>query len=355
MTEIKFCSHCGQKRVPDARFCSACGNAFGGHAPSQNRQLLGYLVVIPVAIVIFAIINWGILSPQKKGPKAASSQTPVEEHSHEEPEALKQLKAKAASGEPEALMTLAEHQLHLSEQDRDYLFQAAQTLETLLADFPDHAYSLRMLGNLYYNLGLPDKAIERYTRYLELHPGDANVHVDLGTQYLARDQAEWAIREYKEAIRLFPNFYNAHFNLYLAYQHLGDEANARLYKNKAERISQEFGQKLAPSPQLPRLPGDSEVAASGVPVGMAGDPGFESLESYFRGHEIVGPKMTGFQVKSGTAVLLVRNFPMESMPPFVRQTFDTKVQQRLEQIGDGAALEIRDADNQRIMAQYRAP
>lgn len=359
--EVKFCSHCGEKRLPDARFCFACGDAFAVASIFRDRFLLvGLLVAVLVTVVVGKFV---VLPIMQKEPATPPSQPALNPRLPKEPKALNELRAKAASGAPAALMNLAEHLILLAEEDRDYLFQAAQTLETLLNSFPDHAYSLRLLGNLYYNLEVPEKAIPPYTRYLDLHPEDANVHVDLGTQYLARDLTRKAIAQYEEAIGLFPNFYNAHFNLYLAYQHLGDEATAQTYRAKAEEIGHDFGQQLAPSPELSRLPtasaGVSGTAATTTGGASAantiGKNGYESLESFFRQHEIVGPKMTGFQVDSGIAVLLVRDFPMESMPPFARKAFDTKVRQRLAEIGAGAALEIRDADSRQTMASYPSP
>jgi hypothetical protein len=49
---------------------------------------------------------------------------------------------------------------------------------------------------------------------------------------------------------------------------------------------------------------------------------------------------------------MMRQFPMDQMPANMRDSFEQKIRERLTAIGEGASLEIRDADTQRVMASY---
>ncbi len=80
---------------------------------------------------------------------------------------------------------------------------------------------------------------------------------------------------------------------------------------------------------------------------------FAPLETYFRNHQIMGPKVFSFKVENeNEAVLYLDQFPMDQMPPAMRKTFDGKVQEQLNSVGEGVSIQIRDARNRSILAKY---
>jgi len=80
---------------------------------------------------------------------------------------------------------------------------------------------------------------------------------------------------------------------------------------------------------------------------------FASLETFFRNHQVVGPKMFSFKVESeNSAVLYLDQFPMNQMSPAARQVFDANIQEQMKALGEGISLQIRDARNRSVLANY---
>ena len=346
MAELNFCSQCGAERVSGARFCVACGSPFSKAGENNKMLVVSFALVMVLSLVLLAVFKDFI--PNGKD-QQQHAHHPGDGHNHgsegEDPR-LTQLIANAENGNAAALMDLAEYLVSISGRNHAYLAQAAETLERLTASYPDHAYSLRLLGNIYYDIGQPEKSSANYKRYLDLHPDDPNVHIDYGAQLLALGKTDEAIAQFEHGIRLFPNFYNAYFNLYITYQKLEQTETAAFYKEEAERIQKEYGKLIAPVKNLSRLPeGAAVTSASGR---------FSSLEQFFRNHMIIGPKMTGFETDGPKATLLVRQFPMDIIPGNMRMTLDEKIKTRLAEAGDDALLEIKDVDSNKVMATYQS-
>ena len=344
-SEVNFCPKCGEKRIKSAKFCVSCGHAFGG-GPTGNMT---HTLIGLAAVVVLTGITWFGVDRMLQREAAEEASHNHGQHGHGQgPETdphLASMEEAAKSGAPEALMELAEHQIDRSAQDPAYLEKAMHTLERLLNSYPNHAYTLRLLGNVCYNLRESEKAAEYYRRYLEIYPDDANVITDRATQLLALERDEEAIASYKRAIELYPNFYNAHFNLAIAYEHTGNEEKAEEYKAKAEAIRNSVGTAQPPIRELSRLP---EGAAQ--PASTSGR--YAGLESFFKQHPIISPKISGFKVEDDVAKLIVSAFPMDQMPANMRESLGVKIQAQLAQCGPGAKLEIIDGPSSRVMANY---
>ena len=69
------------------------------------------------------------------------------------------------------------------------------------------------LGNGYYDLSEPSKAIEYYERALQIRPNNASVIVDLGAMYRQNGDADKAIELFNKAIQVDPQLPQAYFNL----------------------------------------------------------------------------------------------------------------------------------------------
>jgi len=344
---IRFCPSCGEKRREGANFCHACGfgiaESGGGGRASAIMLAAIALAMTVVAFAAVKLIDWDRPAPAR--PDAVAE----DPHAGEANAELEALKARADGGDPNALMELAERQIMLTARDEDYLYQAAQTLEKIIDRFPEHGYALRLAGNVYFQLAMPPKAIDYYKRYLEIYPQDANVRVDLGTQLLEVERFQEAIDQYEAAIRLFPNFYNAYHNLAVAYGRMNQPERAAENRRKAEEIEKTHGRNLAPAIEMPRMP----TLASATPPAAAEEGPFAALESFFRNHPVVGPKVAGFKAEGVKATLLVRNFPMSVMPEPMLNSFEAKVQNQLNAVElEAATLEIRDADSSEVMASY---
>jgi len=359
MAENKFCPGCGTKREAGSRFCVGCGAAFG---TQRHKPLLWGLV----AVALLTLIGYGLIGliSAKKTPTVASAAV-TDTHSASKPAHIVALEARAATGSAAALMDLAEAQLKLSVTDEDYLFQAATTLEKILASYPDHAYSLRLLGNVYFQMGASQQAVTHYAHYLEHYPDDVNVRTDMGTQLLGLNRTEEAIAAFEQALRQYPDFYNACFNLYVVYRNLGDTEKADYYRQESERIKAKVGTELPPSPDHPRLPEGVPQAAAPSPAAATTGPiapppasfvsnglDYTPLNVFFQNHMVIKNKMVHFLVDQGKATLYVSDFPWQNIPAPMRQTLDTKIQALLGAVGEGAHLDVKDASTRDLLVAY---
>jgi tetratricopeptide (TPR) repeat protein len=71
----------------------------------------------------------------------------------------------------------------------------------------------KSLGIALSRRGDINDAMRHFTRAIQLHPRDAEVHLSMGNLYTSLDKKEEAIAHYKEAIRINPNFARAYFNI----------------------------------------------------------------------------------------------------------------------------------------------
>ena len=339
----EVCSHCGADRLEGAKYCYSCGQPFV--ASRMDLSAVGIMAAFILLGSLFGYLLIDRVILVQKDDHAHHNHAPAPTDNPR----MTQLKAKAESGEPAALMDLAEYQIESSVHQAAYLSQAAGTLERLLQRFPSHPYSLRLLGNIYFQLGDHQHSVLFYERYLQQIPNDANVITDLGTQYFAMGAFERAAGQYRKALALFPDIYHAQVNLSLVYKEMGELTLSEQARAAAEAIERRVGKTLAPDPDLARLPDGADA----TPQIAESDP-YRSLRIFFAAHPIVGPKMVGFEAGDQGAVLSLRNFPMEAMPPVARQAFDKKVRERLDLIPEGQ-LTIRDADDGEVMAEYPGP
>lgn len=84
---------------------------------------------------------------------------------------------------------------------RNYALAARDLAETAKAD-PTNADSYYLLGNAYFSDNQRDRAVEAYTRCLELNPRFAKARLNLGrTLVLKRDKAG-ALTQYNELLKI---------------------------------------------------------------------------------------------------------------------------------------------------------
>ena len=74
-----------------------------------------------------------------------------------------------------------------------------------------------VLGNLYYDMGRFDAAINWYDEAIQLDPSDVNVSTDLGTSYLYSGNSSRAIALYEKSLALEPDHLQTLQNLGFAY------------------------------------------------------------------------------------------------------------------------------------------
>jgi len=137
------------------------------------------------------------------------------------------------------------------------LAEADRIYRQILAQQPNHADALHLLGTLAVQVGELDAGMELIRRAIRLKPDYAEPHSNLGIALKAKGQTDEAIASYREAIRLKPDFAAAYNNLGIALADVGqlDEAIAayrkaiRLKPNVAE-VHSNLGNALKDKGQL---------------------------------------------------------------------------------------------------------
>jgi tetratricopeptide (TPR) repeat protein len=97
--------------------------------------------------------------------------------------------------------------------DTTQLNEQLVTFESQLKADPKNYDAIVGLGNTYYDLGNPQKAIQYYEEALKAQPNDAMVMVDLGAMYRQLGDPDKALDLFRKAINSNPNLPQAYFNL----------------------------------------------------------------------------------------------------------------------------------------------
>jgi protein O-GlcNAc transferase len=104
-------------------------------------------------------------------------------------------------------------QLAIQHQQAGRLSEAESIYRQILAQQPNHADALNLLGVIESRKGRYTEAVELIRRAIAVNPSAAAYHNNLGITLGAQGQSEAAAEAYREAIRLRPEFAEAHNNL----------------------------------------------------------------------------------------------------------------------------------------------
>ncbi|HEV7730760.1 MAG TPA: tetratricopeptide repeat protein [Candidatus Binatia bacterium] len=385
----RFCLQCGTRSVPGAKFCAECGSdlrtgvARADAAVAQGAQtawqittpgisLLGVLLVAGLAI-------WAsILSPEP--PKAAlggraSAPSPQAQAAPgggeappqrplELPAEVKKFmtelatKAQSAPDDAAAWNRLGQVYYRAAQLDPSYYPKALDAFDHVLQRDPKSKDAIRGKANVFYDRQDHAQAIPLYEQFLVLEPGDPSALTDLATMYLYGGDPPKAIAMYEDVIAKNPTFLQAHYNLAVTYAQLGDNDKA-LASFKAARA-------LAPDDNVRKQIDDMTARISGaggaptLPAAVADaaplTPFQSAVEKDFRGAPIMGERIARIDWSSPTTGrVLVKNFPMDGMPPEVREKFATRLRDSLQaavkanQPKGDVRMEIADAGAGNVM------
>ena len=233
------------------------------------------------------------------------------------------------------------------------LADANATYTHILERNPDNLDAIRTLGNIAFDRNDPTRAMEYYRRYLKLKPDDLSVQTDLGTMLLSSQQVEAALKTYQDVLTVDPTFFQAQFNLAIAYRTAGDEAKALAALTRARDIAADDATRQRVDALLARLKGETSTAAGAQKP--AGDLRTD-VEAVFRAHPIVGQKLDRVDWSADDhARVVVRDFPMDGMPPMVRGKFTERIRSGVRasksrhQSTAPITIELVDASSGRVM------
>jgi tetratricopeptide (TPR) repeat protein len=419
---VRFCPQCGAPVITDARFCVECGCNLSAIASQSSARapvvaesprpkvraaesadqaslasgpflgVLGSILVVGLAVA-FVIMRQQpardrlVASAPAAPPSSATAQDrdqgqmppghPKVQLPKEALDFIAQTQAKAQAN-PDDLATwnrLGDVELRAAMFDPSYYPKAEDAFAHVLKVDPENLNALRGIGNIDFDQRKYDQAIAAYEHYLSHKPDDPDVRTDLGTMYLSTGVGDQAIIQYKRVLETHPRFFEAAFNLAVAYSETNNAGNTRAALEKALQIAPDANARDRVNRLLASLdnPGgtasaqDSSTAANAPPTSQSANPSQAAntadtgtfrgaMEQMLHDLPIAGPKVQSVQWQSDTNVrVLMDNFPMDQMPPFAKAKFTTDLKAGIDQVKKShqmnapVQVDLSDAASGRVM------
>ncbi|HUJ03972.1 MAG TPA: tetratricopeptide repeat protein [Rhizomicrobium sp.] len=128
----------------------------------------------------------------------------------------------------------------LDHLNRDEIVLGEAALNRILAEDPENADALQLLGLIRRRQGAEAEAEQLYRRSLASRPDQPHVHHNLGNLYRTQRRYDEAIAEQREAIRLKSNYAEAWFDLGMAQTEKGEYDEAEKSLRRALHIVPNF-------------------------------------------------------------------------------------------------------------------
>jgi cytochrome c-type biogenesis protein CcmH/NrfG len=379
----RFCPQCGTAASGGAKFCSQCGGALAGDPASVPESRWQLTAAGSAALALFlsgGLAIWTLIlmpaqtkSLTRPAGAAATAGGELPEGHPRVPVALPaEVKsfiddvAKKAKDNPkdvEAWSKLGMVMYRAAQLDASYYPKAREAFEHVLEIEPKNVDALRGVANVHYDRDEYKEAIPAYEHYLEVKPDDASARTDLGTMYLYAGDPIRAVATYRDVVKQSPSFLQAHYNLAVTYHQQGDDKAALAELGTARGLAPDDGVRKQIDDMIATISGGGapqpagDMAAKAAPSDGAPRSSFQqAVEQAFRGHPILGPRIVRFEwTGPGAGRVVVENFPMQGMPPAVRDKFtahmgdELRTAQSAHQVEGPVRVEIADASSGAVM------
>ena len=267
---------------------------------------------------------------------------------------------KAASDNPkdinsQVLLGYAVFSHSMNTGNGSMLMEAVKAFRTAIDIDSENPEALLGLASLCMQAGINDKAIEYYPRYLKIKPEDKRARADFALVNFKIGNFEKGKAIIDEILKADPQFYSAHMVLAFAYKAKGDNKNANAQamlakqkasspevKNQIDSFFSDLDSGKKPKP-IQRNSIQSTKDAKKLKVADSAKSVEQEVEDYLRSHSIIGQKIKNITWDSGNSVLVsLFDFPIESMPPFAKQIFNTKAKENLKSLGRKVEIKLFD-------------
>jgi tetratricopeptide (TPR) repeat protein len=377
------CGSCNATVPEKAAFCPGCGAGVGSTAPPTSSRAPAIAVFL--GFVAASAVGFYLVRPSGEPPKRAvpgspsaaapsaagtvSGDLPGGHPPIEMPEEIKKFLeglTATAEAEPENLeawQNLARARYRAALLDASYYELAIEALDKVEELDPDNLEAVRTRGNIAYDMRRFDEAEKHFKRYLVLKPDDSGVRTDLGTTLLFQENPEGAKKIYREVLADDPDFGQAHVNLGIALHREGKAEEAKEHFARAKELATNDEQRarlddlIAAAEGRPRPSQAGSAQTAGSAVESNADGAFQKgVDALFTQHRIVGPRVASIDwTGDTTAQVTLRDFPMDKMPPVMRNKFKSSLNEAMTELAtsndvDGALMiELVDGASGSVM------
>ncbi len=391
---MRFCPHCGAPLMAGAKFCVECGRALGAAASAAGPDETAKSAAVPNSkesspittafVVVFAAITvvglgaaaWIMLrTPAVVQQQVASAPATSVQNSLPNGNANNSMSGTAGNNAPNQLPAghprvqlptearsfidkiekeakakpkditawnqLGNVAMRAAMFDDTYYAKATEAYGHVLGLDPNNLQALRGIGDIDYDTNKYDEAIATYEHYLKKKPDDPEVRTDLGTMYLYTGNPDQALVQYQRALKFKPDMFQAYYNMGVAFAQENKPADAQVALQKAYQLAPDDNAKSQVKELVAKISGGGLTAAP--PGAQVSSPEaaqtvtspaktFQGdLEQMVRELPVAGPKVGSVQWSSKTrAKVLMDNFPMDQMPPFMKQKFLTDLKSGID-------------------------
>jgi tetratricopeptide (TPR) repeat protein len=358
MASNNFCPQCGVKTPEAAKFCSACGQSLSVGASigkglstaasrtprfarlsGANWLFVGALTAALTGSGWYIKSNLAGTKPNVSYEEMSAKKDPVKTN----PE-LKSLRetAEKTPGDVQGWRNLGSvllAELQSAETpSQQLIFETIEVLRKVLDLDASDQFALLNMADISMNQQVFDKAVDYYSRYLKNSPTDSLARSRYASALAFTGKADEAVVELTSVLKAEPTNFAALAYLAVTYAQMGkkplalevgeraltnapsDEARARFSSFLDSVKNEEVATSSGPALQTPR----GNISSASTPSGLAG------IDAFIRANEIAGPKFDRAAFVDGMVALYFKEFPMDKMPPFVREKFTSGVLEKVK-------------------------
>lgn len=252
-----------------------------------------------------------------------------------------------------------DYQLHLvlarsiqqeafSNSDPNILMQAVDEYKKVLQLKPDYPEALLGLAELCMDAGILDQATKYYESYLKQKPDDIAVKTDYALSLIESNKLDQAEKILKENVAQDKSLKNL-LAISLVYKAKADIKTALDYANQALVLAISVEDKTKVEEYITSIstkkadPDNDNISPAKL------------VEQYFKGHEIIGPKVAQITWKNLNQVdIALSNFPIENMPPFAKEKMINNIKEKFKILPNIITIKLISAETQKELLSIEA-
>lgn len=229
------------------------------------------------------------------------------------------------------------------------LIRAVDLYQSVIKAEPSNSTATLSLALIMMDIGGYQRAVELFDSYLKVKPNDVRVRGDYALALIQAERLDDAEKQLQLIIDSKQYLVQSYLSRALIMKLRGSSEKVFAELDAAAAHAENDGdrEKIAgframlksePDTKLANAAGATPSTATGSPAVVIGD--------YFKNHPIIGSKLQSVRWPTGnTAEVVVRDFPVEQMPPFARAKFVDSVSKMLGGLGEGFKVVLIDADS----------